>query len=168
MADVLPARYPLLTISRQLRNLSWARSPEPVVNCASPIGSDIAYAMFTSGTTGRPKGVPVKAESLDAYLDVATKRFGVRRGDRASHFFELTFDLSVHDIFVTLTDEAAVTAVLAAVPDRSDGVVHAAGVAGGGPVHLLDRADWDRVIGINLTGTFLIALASFAACWMSG
>jgi len=37
-----------------------------------------------------------------AYLDVATKRFGVRPGDRASHFFELTFDLSVHDIFVTL------------------------------------------------------------------
>ncbi|MDR0343545.1 MAG: AMP-binding protein, partial [Nocardiopsaceae bacterium] len=26
----------------------------------------------------------------------------VRPGDRVSHFFELTFDLSVHDIFVTL------------------------------------------------------------------
>jgi amino acid adenylation domain-containing protein len=102
MADILPGRYPLLTISRQLDNLSWARSPEPVVDCASPIGSDIAYVMFTSGTTGRPKGVPVRAESLTAYLDVATKRFGVRPGDRASHFFELTFDLSVHDIFVTL------------------------------------------------------------------
>ena len=37
-----------------------------------------------------------------AYLDVATKRFGVRPGDRVSHFFELTFDLSVHDVFVTL------------------------------------------------------------------
>jgi len=102
MADVLPARYPLLTISQQLGNLSWARSPEPAESCVSQIGSDIAYVMFTSGTTGRPKGVPVKAKSLTAYLDVATKRFGVRPGDRASHFFELTFDLSVHDIFVTL------------------------------------------------------------------
>ena len=102
MADVLSGRYPLLTISRQLGNLSWARSPNPVVSCASPIGSDIAYVMFTSGTTGRPKGVPVRTESLMAYLDVATKRFGVRPGDRASHFFELTFDLSVHDVFVTL------------------------------------------------------------------
>jgi non-ribosomal peptide synthetase component F len=37
-----------------------------------------------------------------AYLEVAMERFGVRPGDRASHFFELTFDLSVHDIFVTL------------------------------------------------------------------
>jgi D-alanine--poly(phosphoribitol) ligase subunit 1 len=102
MANALSGRWPLLTISPQLDNLSWARPTEPVVNCASPIGSDIAYVMFTSGTTGRPKGVPVRAESLSAYLDVATKRFGVRPGDRVSHFFELTFDLSVHDIFVTL------------------------------------------------------------------
>jgi len=58
--------------------------------------------MFTSGTTGRPKGVPVRVQSLIAYLDVVTKRFGVQPGDRASHFFELTFDLSVHDIYVTL------------------------------------------------------------------
>ena len=102
MADVLSGRFPLLTISRQPDTLSWAQSLEPVVSRGSPIGSDIAYVMFTSGTTGRPKGVPVRIESLMAYLDVATKRFGVRPGDRASHFFELTFDLSVHDIFVTL------------------------------------------------------------------
>jgi NAD(P)-dependent dehydrogenase (short-subunit alcohol dehydrogenase family) len=61
-----------------------------------------------------------------------------------------------------ITDEAAVAAVLAAVPDRLDGVVHAAGVAGGGPVHLLDRTEWDRVISINLTGTFLVAKAALA------
>jgi D-alanine--poly(phosphoribitol) ligase subunit 1 len=102
MAEALSGRYPLLTISSGLANLSWARSPEPAASHTSPIGGDIAYVMFTSGTTGRPKGVPVRAESLITYLDVATKRFGVRPGDRASHFFELTFDLSVHDIFVTL------------------------------------------------------------------
>jgi NAD(P)-dependent dehydrogenase (short-subunit alcohol dehydrogenase family) len=73
-------------------------------------------------------------------------------------------DLGPRFTFVTadVTDEAAVAAVLAAVPDRLDGVVHAAGVAGGGPVHLLDRAEWDRVIGINLTGTFLVAKAALA------
>jgi NAD(P)-dependent dehydrogenase (short-subunit alcohol dehydrogenase family) len=66
--------------------------------------------------------------------------------------------------FVTadITDEAGVAAVFAAVPDRLDGVVHSAGVAGGGPVHLLDRAEWERVIGINLTGTFLVAKVAVA------
>ncbi|BBY45668.1 SDR family NAD(P)-dependent oxidoreductase [Mycolicibacterium celeriflavum] len=66
--------------------------------------------------------------------------------------------------FVTadITDEAAVASVFAAVRGRLDGVVHSAGVAGGGPVHLLDRAEWDRVIEVNLTGTFLVAKAAVA------
>jgi NAD(P)-dependent dehydrogenase (short-subunit alcohol dehydrogenase family) len=67
-----------------------------------------------------------------------------------------------HFVTADITDEAAVAAVMAAVPDRLDGVVHSAGVAGGGPVHLLDRAEWDRVIGINLTATFLVAKAALA------
>jgi NAD(P)-dependent dehydrogenase (short-subunit alcohol dehydrogenase family) len=73
-------------------------------------------------------------------------------------------DLGAQFSFVTadVTDEAAVGAVVAAVPDRLDGVVHAAGVAGGGPVHLLDRSEWDRVIAVNLTGTFLVAKAALA------
>ena len=61
-----------------------------------------------------------------------------------------------------VTDEAAVSAVFAAVTERIDGVVHAAGVAGGGPVHLLEKAEWDRIIAINLTGTFLVAKAALA------
>jgi nucleoside-diphosphate-sugar epimerase len=46
-------------------------------------------------------------------------------------------DLGPRFTFVTadVTDEAAVTAVLAVVPDRLDGVVHAAGVAGGGRIN---------------------------------
>ncbi|ORX02699.1 oxidoreductase [Mycobacterium szulgai] len=59
-----------------------------------------------------------------------------------------------------VTDEGAVAGVMAAVPGRLDGVVHSAGVAGGGPVHLLDRTEWDRVIGVNLTATFLVAKAA--------
>ena len=73
-------------------------------------------------------------------------------------------DLGDRFSFVTadIADEAAVAAVFAAVDGRLDGVVHSAGVAGGGPVHLLDRAEWERVIGINLTGTFLVAKAALA------
>jgi NAD(P)-dependent dehydrogenase (short-subunit alcohol dehydrogenase family) len=64
--------------------------------------------------------------------------------------------------FVTadVTDEDAVAEVFAAAPGRITGVVHSAGVARGGPVHLLDRAEWDRVITINLTGTFLVTKAA--------
>jgi NAD(P)-dependent dehydrogenase (short-subunit alcohol dehydrogenase family) len=60
-----------------------------------------------------------------------------------------------------VTDEASVAALVTAAVALGDGVidglVNAAGVAGGGPVHLLPRAEWERVIAINLTGTFLTA-----------
>jgi NAD(P)-dependent dehydrogenase (short-subunit alcohol dehydrogenase family) len=52
-------------------------------------------------------------------------------------------------------DEAAVSAAIESL-GRLDIVVNAAGVAGGGPVHQLELAEWERVIGINLTGTFLV------------
>ena len=56
-------------------------------------------------------------------------------------------------------DEAAVAALVAAIArdhGRLDTVVNAAGVAGGGPVHLLEAEAWDRVLDINLKGTFLV------------
>jgi len=39
-------------------------------------------------------------------------------------------------------------------------VVHCAGVAGGGPVHLLPDEEWDRVVDINLKGTFIVNRAA--------
>ncbi|TGD84283.1 SDR family oxidoreductase [Mycolicibacterium sp. CH28] len=59
-----------------------------------------------------------------------------------------------------VTDEAAVATVFAAAPGRVAGVVHSAGVQGGGPVHLLDAQEWQRVIDINLTATFLVTKAA--------
>lgn len=59
-----------------------------------------------------------------------------------------------------VTDDDAVRALVAdtvATHGRLDGLVNAAGVAGGGAVHLIDEPEWQRVIGVNLTGTFLTA-----------
>jgi NAD(P)-dependent dehydrogenase (short-subunit alcohol dehydrogenase family) len=59
-----------------------------------------------------------------------------------------------------VTDEGSVQGLVAAAVEhggRLDGVVHAAGVAGGGAVHQVDGAEWARVITVNLTGTFHVA-----------
>lgn len=59
-----------------------------------------------------------------------------------------------------VTDEAAVQALVAAAVEaggRVDGVVNAAGVAGGGLAHMVEVDEWHRVISVNLTGTFLVA-----------
>ena len=62
-------------------------------------------------------------------------------------------------VSLDVRDEAAVAQLVQRVArehGRLDVVVNAAGVAGGGPVHLLDAAAWDRVLDVNLKGTFLV------------
>ena len=68
-------------------------------------------------------------------------------------------DGAAHWTFVPtdITDEGAVEALMAAAGPRLDGVVNAAGVAGGGFAHALGIEEWARVIAINLTGTYLVA-----------
>ncbi|HEX7095047.1 MAG TPA: SDR family oxidoreductase, partial [Acidimicrobiales bacterium] len=61
-----------------------------------------------------------------------------------------------------VTDEQAqqtAVADIVATHGRIDVLVTAAGVAGGGPVHLISLEEWRRVQDINLTGTFLSAKA---------
>src|SRR5260221_1206004 len=55
-------------------------------------------------------------------------------------------------------EDAVSDAVASVVAEhgRIDAVVPAAGVAGGGPAHLLDRDEWQRVLDITLTGTYLV------------
>lgn len=63
-------------------------------------------------------------------------------------------------------DEGSVRDLVRAVlaqHGRLDGVVNSAGTAGGGPVHMVDASEWDRVMSINLTGTYLVCKHAIAA-----
>ena len=65
-------------------------------------GSNTAYVMFTSGSTGSPKGVPISYANLEAYVEGVTDLVEIPEGARFSQFFDLSFDLSMHDIFVSM------------------------------------------------------------------
>jgi NAD(P)-dependent dehydrogenase (short-subunit alcohol dehydrogenase family) len=59
---------------------------------------------------------------------------------------------------VDVCDEALTADIVESIVrdhGRLDVVVTAAGIAGGGPAHMLERNDWQRVLDVNLTGTFL-------------
>jgi amino acid adenylation domain-containing protein len=61
---------------------------------------DLAYLIFTSGTTGAPKGVLVPAGAVAAYIAALAARKAMTPDDRASQFTELSFDPSLGEIFV--------------------------------------------------------------------
>ncbi|HSF41148.1 MAG TPA: amino acid adenylation domain-containing protein [Thermoanaerobaculia bacterium] len=78
---------------------------EPLPVLAEP--GDLAYVIFTSGSTGVPKGVMIEHRSaLNTVRDI-NERFGLSGDDRVLGISALSFDLSVWDLFGTLSAGAA-------------------------------------------------------------
>lgn len=73
-------------------------SPAPPALMAA---SDTAYIIFTSGTTGVPKGVMISAGAARHYVAMITEKLGLQASDRALETCELSFDFSVHNMFST-------------------------------------------------------------------
>lgn len=104
-------------IPEQLHLVDWgevrACSDEPLAPTGA-IDTDLAYILYTSGSTGEPKGVMVSHRTIFTFINWCCKTFGMNEADRVTSHAPLHFDLSTFDIFVTI--KAGGTVVL--VPDK--------------------------------------------------
>ena len=112
-----------------------------VTGGASGIGAAIANAFCAAGAD-----VLVADLSADRAAETARRMAATSSG-------------SAESIAVDVSDEASVAAMVEAAGSRVDVLVCAAGVFFGGNAEATPLADWNRIISVNLTGSFLCAKA---------
>jgi amino acid adenylation domain-containing protein len=107
----LAATAKILTISPQTGDLKSCdccadRASELALSPVNLTADAAAYIFFTSGTTGKPKGVLGSHQGLAHFLHWQRETFEIVPGDRAAQLTGLSFDVVLRDIFLPLASGA--------------------------------------------------------------
>ncbi|MFD1507655.1 Pls/PosA family non-ribosomal peptide synthetase [Georgenia yuyongxinii] len=92
------------TVAAQVRG---AAADRPRIEAS---GDPVCYIIYTSGSSGRPKGVEVCQSSICNFLSVVPQVYGVMPSDRVYQGMTIAFDFSIEEIWPTWAVGATVVA----------------------------------------------------------
>jgi non-ribosomal peptide synthetase-like protein len=95
---------------------------EPLQNLAYP--EDLCYVVYTSGTTGRPKGVQIEHRSACHFVHTERRIFQVRPSDRVFQGFSIGFDASLEEIWLAFAAGATLVVGTAEAIRSGPGLSH--------------------------------------------
>ncbi|MDC0773368.1 non-ribosomal peptide synthetase [Streptomyces sp. HD] len=141
----LPDSLPVISLDESMVS---GPATDRKVPLPKPGPDDLAYVLYTSGSTGLPKGVAMPHRSLAGLVDWQRHRSGCGDGSRTLQFAPLSFDVSFQELFSTWASGGAVVLVENEV--RGD------------PERLLDALSEHRIDRIFLPYVALHQLARYA------
>nr|WP_286670876.1 amino acid adenylation domain-containing protein [Mycobacterium paraterrae] len=104
-----PVSLPVPTLT--IADVANDASAEEALHPAAGDPAALAYVLFTSGSTGEPKGVEVTHHASMNTVEFIGRHFGLGPGDRCLALSTLEGDISVMDIFVTLRTGGSIVVV---------------------------------------------------------
>jgi aspartate racemase len=105
LADAVPGSAAHVICLDRDWDLFSDEDPSPLAE--DPPARALVYIVFTSGSSGAPKGVMAEHGSLGLRIDSLREMYGFGPGDRVLQFCSLSFDASIEEIFPPLTAGAA-------------------------------------------------------------
>ena len=117
-------RLPELALPERVAAIRWDKVQTYDAGPVAPAGAietDLAYLLYTSGSTGSPKGVMISHRTIFTFIRWCQATFRITPEDRVTSHAPLHFDLSTFDLYVTIGSGGTVVLVpekLSIFPER--------------------------------------------------
>ncbi|PLN80798.1 hypothetical protein BDW42DRAFT_201049 [Aspergillus taichungensis] len=92
-----------LCVSEKFKDCLWSdRDSDGTEHHIRVDPNELAFVIFTSGTTGEPKAIAMPHRQVSSSIKYHSTGMGFKAATRALHFSSYAFDVSIYEIFTTL------------------------------------------------------------------